>query len=126
FLVLTILVIGGYVLTGVQWVGLAESQDFNLSVYGVTWTVIPTVLSVLGIVLILAYFRWITDAPLKLVFFVILLMGFGGTLFQLTRGTLIGDYAGPSRLAFLAALPILPAIIYRMVIGHLQSEIAYP
>jgi signal transduction histidine kinase len=126
FLLLTLLVIGGYVLTGVQWVGLAESQDFNLSVYGVTWTVIPTVLSALGIVLVLAYFRWITDAPLKLVFFVILLIGFGGTLFQITRGTLIGDYAGPSRLGLLAALPILPAIIYRMVIGHLQSEIAYP
>jgi signal transduction histidine kinase len=126
FLVLTILIIGGYILTGVQWAGLAETQDFNLSVYGVAWSVIPTVLSVLGIVLMLVYFRWITDAPLKLVFFVILLVGYGGTLFQITRGTLIGDYAGPARLALLAALPILPAVIYRMVINHLQSEILYP
>lgn len=123
FLILMVFIIAGYMYTGAQWVTLAETQDFNLTVYGVAWTFIPAVLSALGLVLILANFRWVTDAPLKLVFFLILLLGNSGSLLQIARGTLIGDYVGLARLAFLAALPILPVVIYRMVVSHLQGEL---
>ncbi|HSF71758.1 MAG TPA: hypothetical protein VLA25_05655, partial [Methylotenera sp.] len=124
-LILMVIVIAGYVITSVQWSDMAAQNNFNLSLFGVAWTFIPTILSIVGLLLILAYFRLVTDAPLKLVFFVILLLGYGGSLLQIAQGNMIGNYAGPARLAFLAALPILPAIIYRMVISHLQTELAY-
>ena len=124
-LILMVIVIAGYVITGVQWAGTSPQSNFNLSLFGVAWTFIPTILSIVGLLLILAYFRLVTDAPLKLVFFVILLLGYGGSLLQIAQGNLIGNYTGPARLAFMAALPILPAIIYRMVLSHLQTELAY-
>jgi signal transduction histidine kinase len=123
-LVLMLAVIAGYIVTGVEWPSVANRVDFNLSRMGVAWTEIPVVLSLFSMILILAYFRQVTDAPLKLVFFAILILGYGGTLLQIAQGTIIGDYSGLSRLAFLAALPIMPAIIYRMVIGRLEAEIA--
>jgi signal transduction histidine kinase len=124
-LILMVIVIAGYVITSVQWSDMTAQNNFNLSLFGVAWTFIPTILSIVGLLLILAYFRLVTDAPLKLVFFVVLLLGYGGSLLQIAQGNMIGNYAGPARLAFLAALPILPAIIYRMVISHLQTELAY-
>jgi hypothetical protein len=60
------LVIIGYIITGVQWSNLAETTDFNLSTFGVTWALIPAVISLLGMILMLNYIRLVTDAPLKL------------------------------------------------------------
>ena len=117
-----VVLIFGYIVTGVQWPTLAGSTDFNLSVYGLAWTLIPVIISALGIILVVAYFRLVADAPLKLVFFTVLLLGYIGTLAQMAQGNLIGDDAGLSRLAFLAALPIVPAVIYRMVVSHLTAE----
>lgn len=113
----------GYVITGSAWPGLASQADFNLSLYGIAWAFIPVMLAAFGIVLVLAYFKLITDAPLKLVFFAILLVGYGAALVQTMQGSLFGDAAGVARLAFLAALPILPAVIFRMVISSLQGEV---
>lgn len=122
-LLLLALVIGGYILTGVQWPDAVERGNFNLTTFGVAWTFIPFILSLLGIILLIVYFRSVTDAPLKLVFFVILTFGYGATLLQISQFNLIGNYAGTARLATLAAFPILPAIIYRMVMNHFQMEI---
>ncbi|MBI5669750.1 MAG: hypothetical protein HZC41_17270 [Chloroflexi bacterium] len=122
-LLLLLATVSGYILTGSEWPALAAQTDFNLSAYGVAWTFIPVVLSAVGIILVLTYFKLIADAPLKLVFFVLLLLGYGATLFQTMQGSLIGSDIGLLRLAFLAALPILPAVIYRMVIGSLQGEV---
>lgn len=121
-LVLMAVVIIGYIFTGAQWPGLAETMDFNLTRFGITWALIPAVVSLLGLILMIVYFRFVTDAPLKLVFFAVLLLGYMGTLLQMAQGTIIGDYAGLSRLAFLAALPIMPAVIYRLVVSHLTAE----
>ena len=117
-----VLLIVGYIITGVQWPDIASETDFNLSIFGVAWTLIPTLLAVAGIVLMVMYFRVVADAPLKLVFFAVLLVGYGGTLLQIAQGNIIGDSSGVSRLAFLAALPIVPAVIYRMVVNHLTLE----
>lgn len=121
-LVLLALVIVGYMITGTQWPGIADRAEFNQSAFGVAWTLIPAAVALLGVILTLAYFRLITDAPLKLVFFVVLLFGYIGTLVQIAQGSIIGDYAGLSRLAFMAALPIFPAVVYRLVVGHLHAE----
>lgn len=122
-LLLLLAIVAGYVITGSEWPTLAERTDFNLSMYGLAWTFIPAVLSALGIILVLIYFRRISDAPLKLVFFALLLLGYGATLFQTMQGRLIGNDTGLMRLAFLASLPILPAIIYRTVVNNLQNEV---
>lgn len=123
-LALLTVVIGAYLFTGVGWPSVANEIAFNQTVYGFAWAVIPTVLSFLGIVLTLAYFRLVVDAPLKLLYFAVLLAGFGLTLVEMVNGSLLGDYAGPARIAYLAALPILPAVVYRLVIGRFETEIA--
>ncbi|MEP7290887.1 MAG: ATP-binding protein [Chloroflexota bacterium] len=115
-----------YVITGIQWAGVYARSDFNLSVYGVAWTFIPALLTVLGALLTLLYFRHVTDAPLKLVYFAVLLIGYAGTLAQIAQGTIIGDYAGAIRLTFLASVLILTTLIYRMVVNTLQAEAAAP
>ncbi len=124
-LLLLLATVSGYVITGSEWPGLAGQTDFNLSVYGVAWTFIPVVLAVLGLILIVTYFRLITDAPLKLVFFALLLLGYGSALLLTLQGNLLISDIGLMRLTFLAALPILPAIIYRMVVNSLQTELVY-
>ncbi len=125
-LALLALVVIGYIVTGLQWASVYDRTDFNLSVFGVAWTFIPAVLVILGIMLTLAYFRNVTDAPLKLVYFAVLLLGYVGTLIQTAQGTIIGDYAGAIRLAFLASLVIVPALVYRMVINALEVEASAP
>ncbi len=117
-----VLLIVGYIVTGVQWPDLADTTDFNLSVFGVAWAVIPALISLVGILLLVTYFQYVADAPLKLVFFLVILAGNVGTLVQISQGDIIGDAAGLVRLTFLAALPIVPAVIYRMVINHLFIE----
>lgn len=117
------LVIVGYVITGVQWARIAEVTDFNTSMFGVTWTFVPTILVILGIIMSLAYFRHIPDAPLKLVFFSVLLVGHVFTLVQIAQGSITGDYPGAIRLAFVAALPLLPVIIYRTIVNQLETEV---
>jgi signal transduction histidine kinase len=122
-LLLMALVIGGYIVTGVQWLNTPNRINFNLTSLGVAWTFISTAFCILGFLLTLVTFRLTTDAPLKLVFFVILLTGHVVTLFQIGQLNILGNDAGAARLALLAAIPIVPAVVYRMVISHLQSEL---
>jgi signal transduction histidine kinase len=120
---LLLVVAVGYIMTGIGWLNIYARADFNLSGYGVAWTFIPAVLAVLGIMLTLIYFRLITDAPLKLVYFAVLLLGYAGTLLQTAQSNIAGDYAGAIRLAFVASLLLLPSLIYRMVINALEAEV---
>lgn len=113
----------GYVLTAIGWTGEYARTDFNLSGYGVAWTFIPAVLALLGLMVTLIYFHHVTDAPLKLVYFALLLLGYVGTLIQTAQGNIIGDYAGVIRLAFLGSLFVMIALIYRMVLASLETEI---
>lgn len=111
----------GYGFTMLRWIDLAGTVDFNLSSYGATWTFVVTLLSAIGILLMLIYVRRVEDAPLKLLVFLIIFVGFGSTLVELVRGTMIGDDAGVQRLAFVIALLLVPAIIYRMVVLGLEN-----
>jgi signal transduction histidine kinase len=121
---LMVLVVIGYIVTGVEWANIYARSDFNLSVYGVAWTFVAALLSLLGLILTLVYFRYVIDAPLKLIYFAVLLIGFAATLAQIVQGNIIGDYSGSIRLAFLGSLLLLPALTYRMVVGELETEIA--
>ncbi len=122
-LVLLAVVAVGYLVTAVGWTGTYARTDFNLSVYGVAWTFIPAILALLGLMVTLIYFHHVTDAPLKLVYFALLLLGYAGTLIQTAQGNIIGDYAGVIRLAFIGSLFVMIALIYRMVLGSLEAEI---
>ncbi len=123
-LVVLIAVIVGYIYTGTQWPAAAEAGGFNASIYGTAWTLIAAAVSLFGLILAAVYFRSINDAPVKMVFFAVLLLGYVGTLLQIMQGAVTGDYAGLSRLAFLAALPVMPAVVYRLVVRHLAIEAA--
>ncbi len=122
-LIFMMLVISGYILTGVEWLNTPNRINFNLTTMGVAWTFISGAFCILGFLLTLMTFRLTTDAPLKLVYFVVLLTGHIVTLLQIGQLNILGNEAGAIRLAFLAAFPILPAIVYRMVISHLQGEL---
>ncbi len=125
-LLLLVIVVIGYVITGANWAGIYARTDFNLSVYGVAWTFVPAVLTVFGLMLTIVYFRMVVDAPLKLVYFAVLLLGYAGTLIQTAQGNIIGDYSGAIRLAFVASLLIVPALIYRITVGTLEAELQTP
>ncbi len=122
-LLLLITALIAYVVTGVQWTNQIDYTNFNLSVYGVAWTFTTFVVSIFGLILVAISFKRFTDAPLKLLFFALLILGYGGTLLQINQLSILGNYAGTARLALFAALAILPVLIYRMVMQHLQSEL---
>lgn len=113
---------GGYLLTGVTWTSVAGSIPFNLTAYGVAWAFVAAILCVLGLVLLLLFFRDVIDAPLKMLFFLLLLPGYAGTLLLTVRGELIGDYSGLVRLAFTLAMAIVPLVIYRMILRQMEAE----
>jgi len=123
-LLLLIVALVAYVVTGVQWTNQNDYTNFNLSIYGVAWTFTTFVVSILGLILVTISFRRVTDAPLKLLFFTLLILGYGATLLQINQLSILGNYAGTARLALFAALAILPVLIYRMVMQHLQSELS--
>jgi len=117
------IILAAYIFSAAQWRDVAGRIDFNLGVLGATWTFATAMLSLFGIVVLLANFNRIVDAPLKLVFFLLLLAGHGWTLVQILQGNIIGDYAGPIRLSILAALVIIPAVVYRVIIRQLVTEL---
>ncbi len=117
------LVIFGYVYTGMEWTSLYTRAEFNSSSFGVAWTFISALLAFTGIILSAAYWRYVTDAPLKVVYFAIILIGSVGTLMSISGGDFPGNYAGGMRLTFLTSLLILPTLIYRVIVTTLEMEI---
>lgn len=111
-----------YVLQSGDWAVEFAQVDFNLSQFGLVWTLIPVVLATVGALLMLIYFPVIIDAPLKFVYFLLVIPGFVGTLVQTAQGNIIGDYAGLIRLAVIASSPIFPAVIYRHIVNYLDRR----
>jgi signal transduction histidine kinase len=122
--VLLILLIGlSYVLTAERWLGqYTTGAQFNQSPFAIAWTVGTGALAALGLILMIVRFRVTVDAPLKIIFFALILAGYGYTLYMMINGTLRGDDAGALRLAFLAAMPFLPIVVYRMIVERLLSR----
>ncbi len=120
--IFALLTVGAYVYTAIQWFN-ATGAEFNRSIYGSTWVLGGTALSALGLILLILRFRSTVDAPLKMIFFAFVLAGFGYTLVSINNGSLRGDDAGALRLAFLAAMPFLPIVVYRKVVDRLMTAI---
>ncbi len=115
---IALIIIGAYGYTAYQWFNTG-GQQFNLSIYGIAWTLGMAALAALGLFLLLLRFRSTMDAPLKFIFFAFVLAGASYTLFSIDNGTLRGDDAGALRLALAAAMPFLPIVVYRMVVERL-------
>ncbi|MDX2140403.1 MAG: ATP-binding protein [Chloroflexota bacterium] len=115
-------IIIGYVATGVEWSAPGgRLVGFNQSQFNVPWSAALVALAALGTLLTILFIRVVVDAPIKVIFFA--LIGFGSvvTLMGGLQGAMAGDYAGVLRLAFLGAMLIVPAVLYRMVVTRLEA-----
>lgn len=117
------LVVAGYIVTVSEWRSLVNEVDFNLSDYGITWTFGTLLISTAGLMGILLTFRRAYDAPLKLVFFLTLILGYGVTLVQVAEGEIVGDYSGLARLAFFVSMLMVPILVYRTVINAVSADL---
>jgi signal transduction histidine kinase len=116
----------GFVVTGIEWSDQFMRMPFNQFGYATTWAIIAVVICLTGLAACVTQFRSITDAPLKMVFFGVLLLGFGAALVNMNGGAMPGDYAGVTRWAFLAAVLLALGIVYRMVVGVMDEGQAAP
>lgn len=122
-LLLLLLVLAiAYAISGVAWIEINDRIDFNLSIYGLIWTYTLFALPIMGLLLTVLQFRDVFDSPLKLVYFFLIALGGGFTIFQMSQNALIGNYTGIYRLTFTLAQVMVPLIVYRIVV--LQYEIA--
>ncbi|MEP7286341.1 MAG: ATP-binding protein [Chloroflexota bacterium] len=119
-----LVIAAAYGYTAVSWfeVGSVPGAEFNTSLYNTGWIIGTTYLAAIGLLLVITRFRSTVDAPLKMLFFVFLLAGYIYTLLDIYHGTLHGDDIGALRLAFLAAMPFLPIVVYRLVIDRLMAR----
>lgn len=111
----------GYGFTAYQWssqYALSGPIAFNQSLYGLVWVVATAAVCALWLVLLILRARTVADVPLKLIFFSMILAGYIYTIVSIYQGQLLGSDAGALRIAFLAAMPLLPVIVYRFVIGR--------
>lgn len=123
-LVLLWLVVIGYFATGVEWSRPGgNAAGFNASSFGTAWSVAMLVTAVVGAGLTLFLIRDIFDAPLKIIFFALIAFGAVATLAASLQGGLPGDYSGIMRLAFLGALLLTPAILYRMIVQRYEQNV---
>jgi signal transduction histidine kinase len=112
-----------YVATGIEWAGQGSAGvGFNQSSAGVNWSAGLLVVVTLGSFLTILSIRSVVDTPLKMLVFALLGFGALATLMGSFNQALPGDYAGVLRLAFLGAMLLVPAIVYRMVVQRLARE----
>ena len=105
---------------------LAEYGDglaFNSTAQAQLWSAVTAALAGLCLLLALLNLRYIVDAPLKVVFFLVFMVGNGWDLYQSSLGASAGNYLGATRLAYLAGLILLPLIIYRLAIALLEHSL---
>jgi len=96
---------------------------FNSTEHALLWSGLTAALAATGLLLAVLNYRHIVDAPLKVLFFVVILAGSGWDLYQMSEGAGAGNYLGATRLAYLAGLILLPLIIYRLAIALLENSL---
>ena len=114
-----------YIMTAILWRDVSEIIPvFNLSQLAPMWSFIPTIIALFGLLITILQFREIVDAPIKIVLFIIIILGNGLDVIQFTQGQVFGNYLGSARLAYVSALVILPLVIYRIVVSYLENSVA--
>ncbi len=126
--VLLLALVAGYAYSAVEWYRQAPSAlvDFNATALALAWTFIPGLLALIFALLLVLRVRAIPNAPLKLVFFLVVLAGYIYTLAQIINESMTGFYMGSLRATFLLAMPILAIVVYRLIVFRLSaaSELA--
>ncbi len=120
---LVLLTLLGYGVTALSWWQTAPSVSFTQTAMHAVWTLALLGIALLAGLLSLFFFRLVVDAPLKLVFYTVLIVGSGVTMVQLVNGTAVGSYAGVLRLTFVAAMSLLTLLIYRVVTMALEADV---
>ena len=118
-----LIIIAGYAYTAITWKPLAADHDFNKHWLGYVWTFVPGLMLIFGMGLLLTRYNHTADIPLKMIFFVVLLIGYSYTIARMSGEDLEGDTSGALRLAFLTAMPILTIVVYRLVLDRLNAAI---
>ncbi len=115
--------LAAYAYTARAWQTLAADHDFNTHTLGYAWTFASGLALVGALILLATRYRQTADIPLKLIFLGVLLGGYSYVLMQMSADELSGDTSGALRLAFLAAMPMLPIVVYRLVLERLNAAI---
>ncbi|MBC8098773.1 MAG: hypothetical protein H7Y11_04980, partial [Armatimonadetes bacterium] len=113
----------GYVLTAAGWAQAASTQTFADSFAGLMWLAVTLVLLLMSTALAVIFFRWVVDAPLKIVFFLTVAVGCAGAMVLSGRGTPLGDYAGAVRLSFSAGMALALVLVYRAMQLRLEANL---
>jgi len=122
-LVLSLLVVVialGYVFSVYTWQQVVDTEKFNQHTLGFAWTIIPMVFSLAGMLLLFSRYSTAADIPLKFLFWVLVVAGHGYALYQMSQDALVGHTVGVVRLAMVAALALVPVIVYRLVIERFR------
>ncbi len=122
-LVLLLIVAIAYAITGIVWIEIVTETDFNLSAFGLSWIFSLFAIPIVGILLTILLFKDSVDAPLKIVYFLLVAVGGGITIYQMTQNGLIGNYMGIYRMTFTLAQIIVPLLVYRVVINQYETEL---
>lgn len=113
-----------YLVTSNAWTNMiTPALDFNQTDLALYWAFGPAVLALFGILILILLFRHIIDAPLKLLFFTVLLLSHGSMVYLISQDLVVGHYAGPIRLGFFLAFAILPILFNRVMIGRLRGAL---
>ncbi len=123
-LLLILLVVAiAYAISGIIWIENAETMDFNLSGFGLAWSYALFALPILGILLTIFLFAEVADAPLKLVYFFLIALGGGLTLYQMSQFGPIGNYNGIYRMTFTLSQVMVPLLVYRVVVDQYERAL---
>ncbi len=115
------LAVSGGLFTLSQWEPISPLVDFTSTQYALAWTFIPLVIAVCIALGLLYRFSRLPDAPLKLVFYILLIAAYGVAAWQVANGSLRGDYLAILRGAFLLGMPLYAFVIYRYIVRRLTT-----
>ena len=113
-----------YLNTAQSWLAASgEAGAFNATDIATLWSAIPIAIAVAGLALAVVNARYLLDAPLKALFFLVFILGNGLDLVLLAEGEIAGSYLGGARLAYVAGMAIFPAVIYRLAVALLENSL---
>jgi signal transduction histidine kinase/uncharacterized protein (UPF0335 family) len=122
FAALLALLLAAYGYTAYVWYTTFDPQvAFNGTPFGSAWMLGGGALCALWTALLLLNLRRTPDAPLKLLFCLVILAGYAYTAYGILNGQIGGNEVGALRLAFLLAMPLLPVAIYRLVVRRMMQ-----
>ena len=118
-----VVIAGGYYFTVIRWEDAVDAEAFNQHSLGLAWTLIPALIAGLGMILLMLKFRFAADIPLKLMLFIVIILGHAYTLYLMGADELGGNLSGEIRVTMLVVLALLPVLIYRMVIDRFREAV---